>query len=119
MRLGWDASPGLTIPKWYQLASNKGANESQVRRQFEQKDREIKVLKSQVSQLKDQLDQMMQRMTQQPDVATLQTMLAGVMKRPTHMPQQAFDSQTAMINQQGKDACNVQKRCRPRPLLTG
>jgi hypothetical protein len=99
--------------KYLELA-NKGANESMVRRQFEQKDREINVLKRQVEDLKNKLEGMMQQNQQGPDMATMQAMLATMMQRPQHMPQVAFDSQTAMINAQGNATRPKPRRQRPR-----
>jgi hypothetical protein len=117
--VGMGCQTWVNYSKRYLIASSKGASESAVRRQFEQKDREIKVLKSQVAQLKDRLEAMLQNQAQQPDLATMQAMLAGVMQRPQHMPQASFDPQTAMINAQGQATRGVQKRHRPRPRSAG
>jgi hypothetical protein len=102
--------------KYLEMAS-KGASESSVRRQFEQKDREINVLRRQVEDLKNKLEGIAQQNMQGPDLATMQSMLASMMQRPQHMPQVAFDPQTAMINAQGQ-ATRATKQRRQRPRLS-
>jgi hypothetical protein len=112
--VGMGCQTWVNYAKRYIEASRKGANESAHRREIEQIQRENKTLKSQIKMLKDQLDNVMQRQAQAPDLSTVQAMLAGLMQRPQHMPQQGFDSQTALINAQGRELRAPRKRERPR-----
>lgn len=82
----------------YLEAAAKGVNASQMRHELEERDREIRVLKRTVDELKNTLEDMRANGLQQPNLAQLQTIIAGAMARPTHMPQQGFDPQSAMIN---------------------
>jgi len=69
-----------------------------MRAALEDRDREIRALKNMVEKLKARVEDMTERAQGAPDLAALQTMLAGAMNRPVHMPQAGFDVQSAMIN---------------------
>lgn len=102
--------------KWLEHA-NKGASLSQVRHELEARDREIKVLRKTVDDLKGLIEEMRSAAVGQPNLAQMQSMLAGLMQRPQHMPSRSFDSQTAMINATGESLRPVHraaKRQRPR-----
>lgn len=84
--------------KKYLEAANKGVKASQMRHELEERDREIKMLKKTVDDLMAQVSELRDNNSSQPNMAQIQTLLAGVMQRPTHMPSKTFDPQTAMIN---------------------
>ena len=82
----------------YLEAANKGVGVGQMRSALEDRDREIRALKNMVDKLKGRVEELTSHAQGQPDLATLQAMLAGAMNRPVHMPQAGFDAQSAMIN---------------------
>jgi hypothetical protein len=79
-------------------ASAKGVKASQMRIELEERDREIRTLKSMVESLKSRVEELTSGAQGVPDLASLQALLAASMGRPTHMPNKAFDPQSAMIN---------------------
>lgn len=103
--------------KWLEYA-NKGASLSQMRHELETRDREIKVLRKSVDELKGLIEEMRTAATQ-PNLGQVQAMLAGIMQRPQHMPNQTFDAATAMINAAGAATrpAPARQRTRQRPRL--
>lgn len=83
--------------KYLEFAS-KGVHATQMRAELEERDREIKVLKKTVEDLKATVEGMRSIQPNQPDLAQLQSLLAGVMQRPVSVPSTPFDAQTAQIN---------------------
>jgi hypothetical protein len=107
--------------KWLE-AANKGVKASQMIHELEERDREIKVLKSTVEKLMVRVEELTQNNLAQPNLAQLQTLIAGAMSRPQHMPNQAFDPQTAMINATSPTSLVEQghkPKRRARPRVTG
>lgn len=94
-------------------ASNKGVKAVQLRHELEERDREIAHLKRMVEDLKATVQTMRNERLQQADLA-LQTLVAGAMPRPTHMPGVGFDPQTAMINATGQAIRQPARRRRTR-----
>jgi hypothetical protein len=102
--------------KWLEMAA-KGKNASQMRRELEIRDREISTLTKAVETLKAQIEEMRDAAVRQPNLAQLQTMIAGAMQRPQHMPAQSFDPQSAMINATGQAIRPTEKPRRQRPRI--
>lgn len=103
--------------KWLEMAA-KGKNATMVRRELEIRDREISTLTKTVADLKAQIEEMRDIATKQPNLAQLQTLLAGAMQRPVHMPAASFDPQQAMIDAQGEAMRPTRKPHRQRPRLS-
>lgn len=90
--------------KYLEMA-NKGMAAAQVRRELEDRDRQIKTLTSTIESLKSQVDKLMQeRGSGGVDLATLQQFIAGQQGRPQFpagapkQMAQPFDAATAQIN---------------------
>jgi hypothetical protein len=103
--------------KWLEMAA-KGKNASMMRRELEIRDREISTLTKTVESLKAQIEEMRDVATKQPNLQQLQSLLAGAMQRPVHMPVASFDPQQAMIDAQGEAMRPVRKPHRQRPRIT-
>jgi hypothetical protein len=103
--------------KWLELAA-KGKNVSQMRHELEKRDREIATLTRTVEELKTVVEQAKNNALAGPNLQQLQTLIAGAMQRPQHMPNQGFDPQTAMINASGEAARPVRKPHRQRPRIS-
>lgn len=84
----------------YLEAANKGVHVTQMRHELEARDREIKILNKTVEDLKRTVEELRTQGSGVPNLAQLQSLLAGVMQRPVHTPQASagFDAQSAMIN---------------------
>jgi hypothetical protein len=103
--------------KWLELAA-KGKNVSQMRHELEKRDREIATLTRTVEELKTVVEQAKNNALAGPNLQQLQSLIAGAMQRPQHMPNQGFDPQTAMINASGEAARPVRKPHRQRPRIS-
>jgi hypothetical protein len=110
--IGMGCQTWVNYAKKVLATSGKIAKDTGARVEIERLTRELKVKDRQIDQLKDAMAQMQERMTNVPDMQTMQAMMATMMQRPQHMPQQAFDAQTAMIN--GTDDRAQKSRQRPR-----
>ena len=113
--IGMGAQTWVNYAKRVLSQSERQAGETRMRRELDQRDREIKMLKGNVKQLQSQIDQLIQRQqgNSTPDLAQVQTLLAGLMNRPQFPPQVKFDSDTAMINAKSAERAGG-KRQRPR-----
>lgn len=96
--IGMGCQTWVNQARKYLEAASKGATVVQMRTALEDRDREIKALKTMVDGLKTRVEELTTRAQGGPDLASLQALLAATMGRPTHMPAQSFDAQTAMIN---------------------
>jgi hypothetical protein len=106
----------------YLQMSNKGMAAAQVRRELEDRDRQIKTMAGTIESLKQQVDKLMEERGQNSgiDLATLQQFIAGQQGRPQYpanapkqMPQ-AFDAATAQINATSPTADIVRQKATKR-----
>ena len=87
----------------YLQMSAKGVGASQLKRELDDRDRQIHTLTNTVNKLQTQLDRFMENQEQpQIDMAAIQRFIAGQQVRPLHpapkQTVQTFDSATAQIN---------------------
>ena len=68
-----------------------------------------------VEELKQTLEQVKNNAIAQPNLAQLQSLIAGAMQRPQQLP--SFDTQEAMINATGKALRPAEKPRRQRPRI--
>ena len=113
---GMGAQKYVNEAQQYMKMAQKGVNHTEFRKQLENRDLEIAGLKQQVQELNNSVTKLLKergnRAQHQYDMAE-----AGAMERPTHMPNTAFDLQTAQIEALGRDMRPVPakpKRARPR-----
>ena len=111
--------------KYLQMA-NKGVGAAQLRRELEDRDRQIMTLTNTVEKLKTQLDKMSER-NDAVDPALLQQLLARMQTRPTYPADapkqmaQPFDAATAQINatSTSSELARQAKTKRPRARIQG
>jgi hypothetical protein len=94
---------GMGCQAWVNAAQNyikvasKGVGLAKFRSELEDRDRQIKVLQTQVHDLTNMVKEMQAARVQMAD-AMGQAVIAGGMMRPQHMPNVAFDPQLHQIN---------------------
>jgi len=93
----------------YLEAAGRGVKASQLRHELEERDGRIRVLERQITDMKDIIDQLQNQRQQAPSLEQVQSIIAGVMQRPQHLPNRSFDASTAMIN------ANSPSRLEPKP----
>ena len=121
--IGMGSQRYVNSAKKYLELSEKGVKASQLRRELEERDGEIRTLKHQIELLNAQLDKLQEDKSNAVDLQTIQSLLAGVQRRPQYpdtkqlAPQ--FDAQTAQINATHKtsDMRRSRKKTRKRETL--
>lgn len=81
----------------YLKIANKGISATQMRRELEERDREIRVQAKQIQDLQSTVQMLQKQAAAAQNLGQVQEMIAGVMGRPVHS-QRGFDPQSAMIN---------------------
>lgn len=113
--IGMGAQTYVNTAKNYLSAANKGVKATEFRKTVEDLEQKNKILERQVEQLKAQLDKVIDnRLTGQQGAEQLQTLLAGLMGRPQHLPQTGFDPAIAQINATHGSAVNKPRDARQR-----
>lgn len=103
-QLGMGAQRYCNDAQKYIQAANKGVGASQLRKELEERDSQIRTLTHMVESLKHEVHRLTDANTQNIDLEQIRQLLAGQQLRPTYpagAPKQmntAFDAQTAQIN---------------------
>jgi len=100
--------------KYLEVAS-RGVKASQLQRELDERDGQIRVLERQVQDLTGAVGRL-QGIINNSMAVNDQTLMAQAMQRPQHMPRRTFDPQIAQINATSPTA-QVQQRRRSRPTL--
>lgn len=96
--IGMGGQKYVNAAQQYIKMSSNGVKASEFRRELEQRDQEIKILKQKLDQQASQIEAMANGNVQQGlNLEQVQNLLAGLMQRPVHKPA-GFDTATAQIN---------------------
>jgi hypothetical protein len=116
-------SIGMGAQKWVNAAvkylevASRGVKASQMQKELDQRDGEIRVLNQKVVDLTTTVQRLMANINNAASMHD-QTLIAHGMVRPQHMPQRPFDPQLAQINATSPTRqIQQQRRRRPRPTL--
>ncbi len=110
--VGMGAQQWVNAAQKYLAAANKGVKLTQYRHDLEERDRQVAFLSKQVEELTQTIAKMRDQEVMRGNMA-LQSLVASNLPRPTHMPQQAFDPEQAMINDRGRTE-RLPSRAKPR-----
>jgi len=115
-------SVGMGAQKWVNAAArylevaSRGVKASQLQKELDERDGQIRVLNQQVQDLTSTVNRLMAVMNNAGQMQD-QNLMAQAMRRPQHMPTRAFDPQLAQINATSPTA-QIQQRRRSRPTLS-
>lgn len=109
--IGMGAQRWVNDAKKFIEFASKGVTASAMRKELEDRDREIKVLRDAVEEMRSTIIQLREGASNSAALQQVQQLLAGQMQRPEHLARSAgFDSQAALINAAGRDSRPIPKR---------
>lgn len=77
--------------------SERGVKATEFRREVEERDGQIRVLTRQLEEMQGEIRRLTEQTASGAGLQQLQTMIAGVMQRPVHVPNAGFDAASAQI----------------------